>query len=38
VYSNKKITVPTCVPGNLIWTYTQICGKVMDSDNVKKEK
>ena len=38
VYSNKNITVPTCVPGNLIWTYTQICGKVMDSDNVKKEK
>ena len=38
VYSNKNITVPACVPGNLIWTYTQICGKVMDSDNVKKEK
>ena len=34
----KNITVPACVPGNLIWTYTQICGKVMDSDNVKKEK
>ena len=38
VYSNPTITVPTCVTGNLIWTYTQICGKVMDSDNVKKEK
>ena len=37
VYSNKNITVPACVPGNLIWTYTQICGKVMDSDNVKKK-
>ena len=36
VYSNKIILSHVC--GNLIWTYTQICGKVMDSDNVKKEK
>lgn len=37
-YVKCYVTVHTCVLSNLIWTYTQICGKVMDSDNVKKEK
>ena len=38
VLCKKYVTVHAYVSSNLIWTYTQICGKVMDSDNVKKEK